>query len=72
MKTRVDCIALKRQGAERLLKIIGKMTRDEELAFWKAQHEEMLREQHQDRSAPVTTSDSRPPRRSPDRRKPTR
>jgi hypothetical protein len=65
MKTTIDCIAMKRQGALRLLEIISPMSLDEELAFWKRGTEEMLQEQKREQSSRAPDqSHPAPPERS--------
>ena len=58
MKKTFDCVEMKREGAERLRERLSKMTRDEQVAFWRERTEalrrraEKLREQRR-RSQPT-------------------
>jgi hypothetical protein len=61
MKKTFDCVEMKRRGAERLRERLSKMTRDEQLAFWRErtaalrQRAEKLREQRRDEPTPPST-----------------
>ncbi len=43
MKKTFDCVEMKREGAERLRERLSKMTRDEQLAFWRERTEALRR-----------------------------
>ncbi len=61
MKKTFDCVEMKRQGAERLRERLSKMTRDEQLAFWRQRTDalrrraEKLREQRRGEPTPPST-----------------
>ena len=38
-----DCVEMKRKGAALVWKTVKDMSREEELAYWNKQHEELLR-----------------------------
>ena len=42
-KKTFDCVHMKREGAERLRAQLSKMTRDEQLAFWRRRTEALRR-----------------------------
>ncbi len=44
MKTKTyDCVEMKRLGAEKIIKEIGKLSVEEQLSYWRKAREEMLR-----------------------------
>ena len=49
-RKRFDCVEMKRRGAEKIYKQIGRMTQEEQLAFWQARTEVLRKRQQVKRS----------------------
>jgi hypothetical protein len=54
---RLNCVATKRRGAERIYQQIKDMTREEELEFWQQRSSELRREQEELRKKKGTTQE---------------
>ena len=42
-----ECVRIKRRGAEHVTRLIGKMTLDEQLAFWRQRTDRLRKRQEQ-------------------------
>jgi len=49
----LDCVDLKREGAERVQQRLAGLSRDEVLEYWRQQHELLLERQHAARAVNV-------------------
>jgi hypothetical protein len=52
-----ECVRIKRHGAEHVTRLIGKMTLDEQLAFWRQRTDLMRKRQAQQRQPAEALAD---------------
>jgi hypothetical protein len=52
-----ECVRIKRRGAEHVTRLVGEMTLDEQLAFWRQRTDKLRKRQEQQRQPANASAD---------------